>query len=117
MDIDTLQRALNLLSTNGVAENQNSLVNAINQRLARFGSSQCALVTNEIALPMNPPDLTRLLEGTGDEVTALERRQAYDALARSIKHHSVAYDRLDLATEAIFRGMRDRDRSVRLGAG
>jgi serine/threonine-protein kinase ATR len=88
--------------------------------LLTHSGSQCVPVTKKLKLFANPSYPTvvgRLLDGPEDEVTALVRRRVYDALSCSIRHCSGAYDGLDHTADIIFRGMRDKDRNVRLGAG
>ncbi len=60
-----------------------------------------------------------LLDGTGKEVTSAVRRVAYEALSRSIRHHTTGFGgrRVDHASEFISRGLKDQDRTVRLSAG
>lgn len=60
-----------------------------------------------------------LLDGTENEVTAEVRRLVYEALRRSIRHHTTGFGgrRVNHASEFISRGLKDQDRSVRLSAG
>ncbi|KAL6309800.1 hypothetical protein BKA93DRAFT_723405 [Sparassis latifolia] len=65
------------------------------------------------------PVATLLLEGSGEDVTAVVRKSVYDALAQTLRYHTHAVDVSDFehTTDMIVRGMKDGDRSVRLGAG
>ncbi|KAG6832347.1 hypothetical protein H0H87_001811 [Tephrocybe sp. NHM501043] len=61
----------------------------------------------------------QLLEGPEHEVTSELRRLAFNALIRVIRHHAIKEDnlRFDDIQKIIFRGLADRERSVRLSAG
>ena len=62
--------------------------------------------------------LGRLLDGAEDQVTPLLRRKTYGALAQTVRHHLIRGDGcLDHVADMAFRGMTDKDRSVRLSAG
>lgn len=62
--------------------------------------------------------LGRLLDGAEDQVTPLLRRKTYGALAHAVRHHLIRGDGcLDHVADMAFRGMTDKDRSVRLSAG
>lgn len=62
--------------------------------------------------------LARLLDGAEDQVTPLVRRKTYGALAQAVGHHIIRGDEgLDHVADMAFRGMADKDRSVRLSAG
>lgn len=60
-----------------------------------------------------------LLDGPENEATPLVRKAVYDALARSINHQTSSYGggKLEHVTQLASRGLKDVDRSVRLGAG
>lgn len=63
--------------------------------------------------------VSRLLEGTENEVTPAVRREAFRALKHGIDHHAtgVSLDGLDHVEKLLIQNLRDPDRSVRLSAG
>ncbi|KZT71549.1 hypothetical protein DAEQUDRAFT_111495 [Daedalea quercina L-15889] len=59
-----------------------------------------------------------LLDGAVDEVTPKVRKAVFLSLASALRHHTSGFGgKLDPISEMIMRGMKDKDRSVRLGAG
>jgi len=60
-----------------------------------------------------------VLDGSEEEVNSEVRRLAFASLARVIKHHSWKHSRDGEANaiDCIFRGLGDKERSVRLSAG
>ena len=89
--------------------------------LAHFGQPECSSVANKLPLYIIPSLLTvlaRLLDGREEEVTSLVRRKTYDVLTQAIKHHHLHPDEgMDHVGDMIFRGIGDKDRSVRLSGG
>ncbi|KAF8214176.1 hypothetical protein K438DRAFT_1902229 [Mycena galopus ATCC 62051] len=81
-------------------------------KLTKFG---CNLST----LPAGLSVVARFLDGPEGEVPPGVRRRAFSVLSDSIKHHTITPERDGLvhAATTILRGVVDRDRSVRLGAG
>lgn len=62
--------------------------------------------------------IKNLFDGSDDEVTSEVRRRTYVALTRIIRHHSgKSLEGWEDAENVIFRGMKDKERSVRLSAG
>lgn len=62
---------------------------------------------------------TLLLDGAEEEVTARVRKTVFHALSRALRHHSSGYGKkkFEHVVELIARGMKDKDRGVRLRAG
>ncbi|KAH9938115.1 uncharacterized protein B0H18DRAFT_1080892 [Fomitopsis serialis] len=59
-----------------------------------------------------------LLDGAVDEVTPRVRKAVFSSLAPTLRHHTSGFGgRLERIAEIITRGMKDKDRSVRLCAG
>ena len=102
------------------------------EALAReLGRLPCTLVHKDISecyLSTNNPCLDTvgacmavaipLLDGTTDEVTPKVRKAVFVSLASALRHHTSGFGgKLDPISEMIMRGMKDKDRSVRLGSG
>lgn len=60
-----------------------------------------------------------LFDGPEEEVTAMVRKAIYTALVRTLRHHAsgLGGGRLEHIAEMVGRGMKDKERSVRLSAG
>ncbi|KAG6891314.1 hypothetical protein C0992_009195 [Termitomyces sp. T32_za158] len=90
--------------------------------LCRCDSSQCSVSVDVQSLPMLSfalDGIMHLLNGPDAQVTSELRRLAFAALTRVVRHNSIKEDRdtIDGTVDFIFRGLTDRERSVRLGAG
>ncbi|TCD67266.1 serine/threonine-protein kinase M1 [Steccherinum ochraceum] len=90
--------------------------------LAHDSNVSCGAPGRALAISTIPVCLrvkTSILEGPKTEVTPTVRRVVFDAIGKSIRHHTMGFGgkRLEYAAEAIYMGMKDSDRGVRLSAG
>lgn len=90
--------------------------------LAHCDSSDCWSSRHTVNLTLIPgilPIAGRLLDVSEGDVSSAVRRRVYTVLTRAIRHHSLdaGLEGLEDATNVIFQGLTDKDRSVRLCAG
>ncbi|KAG6812100.1 hypothetical protein H0H92_004400 [Tricholoma furcatifolium] len=90
--------------------------------LCHCDSSACSVSFDVQMLPLLSSALQgiiHLFDGSEDEVTSELRRLAFAALTRMIRHNSTDRPNTSFGTSLnlIFRGLADKERSVRLGAG
>ncbi|KAF5387623.1 hypothetical protein D9615_000714 [Tricholomella constricta] len=90
--------------------------------ISHCDGSKCHDAPGKRTLPtLRPglPGVARILEGPEDEVNSEVRRLAFAALAKAIHHHGHEYRDVRPAhvLDVVFRGLVDRERSVRLSAG
>ncbi|KAI0797124.1 hypothetical protein C8Q75DRAFT_710778 [Abortiporus biennis] len=86
------------------------------------GTDDCFSCIRKPAVATLPAGLRvaeQLLSGTTDEIKPLVRKAVYEALGRSIRHHTsgFAHGMLDYCADFVGRGLKDVDRSVRISAG
>ena len=90
--------------------------------LARHLGQPCPSASRKFIVNSIEPCLAgciALLEGPDLEVTPAVRTAVYEVLARSISHQTFACEgtQLDNAAQLAARGLKDRDRTVRINAG
>ncbi|KAI0938155.1 hypothetical protein AcV7_003428 [Taiwanofungus camphoratus] len=85
-------------------------------------SSECSAVGNRPGISTVSAYMSvviLLFDGPEEEVTAMVRKAIYTALVRTLRHHAsgLGGGRLEHIAEMVGRGMKDKERSVRLSAG
>ncbi|KAH9844382.1 uncharacterized protein C8Q71DRAFT_696515 [Rhodofomes roseus] len=89
--------------------------------LVHSENPECLLSSSKPPLDTIGPFLAvaiPLLDGAVDEVTPRVRKAVFSSLTLTLRHHVLeSGGKLERVTELIMRGMKDKDRSVRLAAG
>ena len=90
--------------------------------IARHLDAPCPATASRVPVPLLPIGLLgvmMLLSGTEEQVTPAVEQVVYSALVRIIRHHSSGFGAnvVEPAFQWAMRGMKSKDRNVRLRAG
>lgn len=83
---------------------------------------ECSLSNNRPSIDAISPFIAGalpLLSGPTEEVTPKVRMAVFDALCKTLRHHTSGFSggKLENIEDMVIRAMKDKDRSVRLSAG